>query len=144
MGNTLIIELSHREAKANPKDRDRGIKGRETSRMGSHPLSGVEVLWYNYPLNTKSFVLIVDDPSQVSDPLYYVSYDIPVGHEAIKHLDQLGNWVDFNPSAQLRIRVYALKAFTNLEPGASIEKLRRAMEGKIVATGQQWLSLALH
>lgn len=137
MGNTLIVELVHR-AQATAK----AVKSSKSK--APHPLSDLEICWYNYPPATKSFAIIVDDPSQTQDPVHYMSYDIPVGNEVISHLEWLGNAVTFSGQSPLRIRVYALKGFTNLAPNATLEQLRRAMEGKVVAVGQQWLGRQLH
>lgn len=112
--------------------------------ISSHPLQGFSLRWYNFPINTQCFAVIVDDPHQISDPIHYLGYDIPVGNEAIDNLEMLGNQVAFDLNHPLRIRVYALKSRTNLPPEASHEQLRRAMEGLIVAVGQQWLSLQVH
>lgn len=121
------------------------IKDRKVlSDLSQHPLYGLEIKWYNYPLNTQCFAIVVDDPSQVKDPVYYLAYDIPVECATIDRLEVLGNSVAFDLRKPLRIRVYALKGRTNLPPGASVDQLRRAMEGKVVATGQQWLSLQVH
>ncbi len=110
----------------------------------AHPLQGFALRWYNYPQSTKCFAMIVDDPAQDKDPVYYLGYDIPVGNEVIDHLEALGNSVNFNSHHALRIRVYALKDRTNLPPNTTLEQLRRAMEGRIVAVGEQWLSLNVH
>jgi Raf kinase inhibitor-like YbhB/YbcL family protein len=119
-----------------------------------------ELSWTDVPPGTRSLVLILDDPDAPGRSfIHWIVYDIPV---SIDHLDQA---IDKNgilpavgrakqgrndmhkigydgpapPKGQLHhyyFKLYALDKAVNLEPGTSVEEVRRAMNGHILAEAE--------
>ena len=125
-----------------------------------HTCDGINVSppleWSGFPLETKSFALICDDPDAPSGTwVYWVLFNIPaattklgenflIRNRAIKGI--LGGMNDFGkleyggpcpPGGTHRyfFKVYALDTFLNEREGISANSLVKAMEGHILAKG---------
>jgi len=113
--------------------------------------------WSLIPPNTKSIVLIVDDPDAPSKTwVHWVLYDVPASvtqlAEAINPQPSLpgggkNGKNDFNksgyggpcpPSGTHRyfFKIYALDSETGLQPGATKEELLRAMDDHVIGQAQ--------
>ena len=113
--------------------------------------------WDNVPKDTKSFVLICEDPdAPMGTFTHWILYDIPADvHELPENLPKdkvLPNGAkqgiaDFKkigyggpcpPSGTHRyyFKLYALDTLLNLEPGLKKEDILKAMNGHILAQGQ--------
>ncbi|MFY9418090.1 MAG: YbhB/YbcL family Raf kinase inhibitor-like protein [Bacteroidales bacterium] len=113
--------------------------------------------WDNVPKDTKSFVLICEDPdAPMGTFTHWILYDIPADvHELPENLPKdkvLPNGAkqgiaDFKkigyggpcpPSGTHRyyFKLYSLDTLLNLEPGLKKEDILKAMNGHILAQGQ--------
>lgn len=116
-----------------------------------------QLSWDNAPKDTKSFVLICEDPdAPMGTFTHWILYDIPADvHELPENLPKdkvLSNGAkqgiaDFKkigyggpcpPSGTHRyyFKLYALDTLLNLEPGLKKEDILKAMNGHILAQGQ--------
>ena len=116
-----------------------------------------ELRWKNIPHKAKSLALIMEDPDAAySTWTHWVVYNIPVN--VLEFLEnfpkdpRLPNGItqgtsDFktigygppcppNGIHRYFFRLYALNSFLALPPGATVEQLRQAMKGHILATAQ--------
>ena len=115
------------------------------------------VRWSGAPAGTKAFALTVEDPdAPMGTWIHWVAYDLPVsngldenrprtadlpggGHQGVNSWGRLGWNGPAPPPGKVHhylFTVYALSAPTGLAPGATIEALRRAMKGKVLAEGR--------
>jgi Raf kinase inhibitor-like YbhB/YbcL family protein len=113
--------------------------------------------WDAPPGGTQSFALIVDDPdAPVGTWVHWVAYNLPGEswdlHEAIppdaelaagglhgqNSWKRLGYGGPCPPSGTHRyfFKLYALDTALGLEPGATAEQVRQAMEGHVLAEGE--------
>ncbi len=114
--------------------------------------------WSNAPENTRSFVLIVDDPdAPVGTWVHWVVYDLPAGTKSLpqgvsKSEKLQGGGVqgknDFKrigyggpcppPGKPHRyfFKLYALDTELNLKPGAKKAEIEQAMHGHILANAE--------
>jgi len=113
--------------------------------------------WSGVPVQAKSLALVSDDPDAPGgDWVHWLAYDIPVsakgfpagvgassdGPAGAKHgknsWGKPGYGGPCPPSGTHRyvFKLYALDAPTGLEPGATKEQLRKAMEGHILGRGE--------
>lgn len=115
----------------------------------SPPLS-----WQDEPKNTKSFVLIVDDPdAPVGNWVHWILFNIPEAiHELSENLSSLPNGAQFGknswekstyggpcpPNGEHRyfFKLYALDTLLNLPAGATKSQIESAMRGHIIATAK--------
>ncbi|HOB26711.1 MAG TPA: YbhB/YbcL family Raf kinase inhibitor-like protein [Bacteroidales bacterium] len=116
-----------------------------------------QLSWDNAPKDTKSFVLICEDPdAPMGTFTHWILYDIPADvHELPENLPKdkvLPNGAkqgiaDFKkigyggpcpPSGTHRyyFKLYSLDTLLNLEPGLKKEDILKAMNGHILAQGQ--------
>ena len=112
-----------------------------------------EITWAGEPDQTKSFVLIVDDPDAPGKTWnHWLLYDIPPSTHSLEEGFQpgqvgLSGRNDFGrsgyggpcpPSGTHRyyFKVYALDTKLDLKPGATKKQLVKAMEGHILAQGE--------
>lgn len=116
-----------------------------------------EVTWSGVPNGTSAFALTVEDPDAPGGTwIHWVAYDLPLsqglagnqprsadlpggGKQGVNSWGRLG-WNGPAPppgkTHHYRFTVYALSAPTGLAPSATIEALRAAMKGKILAEGR--------
>jgi len=116
----------------------------------SPPLS-----WEDYPSETKSFVLIVEDPDAPRGVFtHWIAYNIPADvnmlEEGVERVEKLPSGImqgvnDFGrigyggpcppPGKPHRyvFKLYALDVVLDLEPGASKDEVLKAMSGHILA-----------
>lgn len=114
--------------------------------------------WSGVPEGTKSFALICDDPdAPMGTWVHWVVYNIPDTTNSLPEGVPKGNvvlggisqgvtsfgWAGYGgpcpprgPAHRYFFKLYALDTPLNLEPGATKEKLLKAMEGHILATAQ--------
>ena len=113
--------------------------------------------WDEPPEGTVSFALIADDPdAPFRTWVHWVLYNLPAGTRALAEAvppdaeppiggrhgqnswKRLGYGGPCPPSGTHRyfFKLYALDAALDLEPGASAEQVRQAMEGHILAEGE--------
>lgn len=99
----------------------------------------IHLNWYNYPLNAKSVVVILDVPSEPMDPVLLMAYNIPAsaGHLDAQMLPE-ENPREIQPN-RVRVKVFALDALCDFPKDLSKPELMRYMEGHIVANGQAWV-----
>lgn len=116
-----------------------------------------QLSWDNAPKDTKSFVLICEDPdAPMGTFTHWILYDIPADvHELLENLPKdkiLPNGAkqgiaDFkkigyggpcppNGTHRYYFKLYALDTLLNLEPGLKKEDILKAMNGHILAQGQ--------
>ncbi|MBS0477163.1 MAG: YbhB/YbcL family Raf kinase inhibitor-like protein [Proteobacteria bacterium] len=116
-----------------------------------------ELVWSGAPQGTQAFALTVEDPDAPSGTwIHWVVYDLPVspglresqprtaevsggGKQGVNSWGRLGWNGPAPPPGKVHhylFTVYALSAPTGLAPGATIEALRAAMKGKILAEGR--------
>lgn len=126
--------------------------------------SHIAVSWYNFPLATKSFALILDDPETSKDQVYFVAYNMPLSRGQLPtNFGEVEGLVDgttfgindFNrlgfelpqhtgPQKTLRVRVYALKKETHFEAGLTRTELLRRIEGKVIDVGKLSITYRQH
>ena len=115
------------------------------------------VRWSGAPAETKAFALTVEDPDAPAGTwIHWVAYDLPVSHGLDENRPRSADLPDggkqganswgrlgWNGPApppgkthHYRFTVYALSSPTGLAPGATLESLRRAMKGKVLAEGR--------
>jgi Raf kinase inhibitor-like YbhB/YbcL family protein len=117
--------------------------------------------WDNIPDQARSLVLIVEDPDAPNRTfIHWVLYDIPVNtsglaenvphqpvlqslegaHQGPNSADKIGYMGPMPPQGhgphRYFFRMYAVDANLNLPQGASVEQVRQAMEGHVVAQGE--------
>lgn len=116
-----------------------------------------QIAWTNFPDNTKSFVLISDDPdAPMGTWVHWVVYNIPINVTELKeHFPKdsqfengtMQGTTDFKrigyggpcpPSGTHRyfFKIYALDIVLNVRPGLSKKEILKEMEGHIIAQGQ--------
>ncbi len=116
-----------------------------------------DLAWSNFPAQTKSFALIVDDPdAPMGTWVHWLMYNIPATTndlpEAVSAGAQLkdGSLQGKNSSGNLGyngpcppsgthryfFKLYALDAMLKISAGASKDQLLKAMEGHILAQGE--------
>ena len=116
-----------------------------------------ELSWSGAPAETKAFALTVEDPDAPAGTwIHWVAYDLPVstglagnqpktaelpggGRQGANSWGRLGWNGPAPPPGKVHhylFTVYALQEATGLAPGATIEALRRAMKGKVLAEGR--------
>ena len=113
--------------------------------------------WSNFPKETKSFVIIMDDPdAPIGTFTHWIVYDIPVSTTSlpenfpkVAEIDGIKQGInDFRrigyggpcppPGKPHRyfFKVYALNVESlNVEPGATRKQVEKAMENHIIAKG---------
>ncbi len=145
--HALSIESSAFEY-GDPIPRDYACDGSDIS----PPLS-----WSNAPPETKSFVLICDDPDAPAGTwVHWVYYDIPSnvtqlpeafppderpeakGAQGITDFKRIGYGGPCPPGGTHRyfFKLYALDTVLGLDPGASKRQVLRAAEGHVLAEAQ--------
>jgi Raf kinase inhibitor-like YbhB/YbcL family protein len=114
--------------------------------------------WTNTPANTKSFVLIADDPdAPMGTWVHWVLYDLPptmtalpedvaktqyvIGNakQGITDFRRLGYGGPYPPPGKPHryyFKLYALDKLLDLKPGATKHDVEAAMKGHILAEGQ--------
>ena len=113
--------------------------------------------WNNAPAETKSFVLIADDPdAPVGTWVHWVYYDIPQsvmelpesfppderpetgGAQGITDFKRIGYGGPCPPGGTHRyfFKLYALDTMLGLDPGASKRQVLQAAEGHVLAEAQ--------
>ncbi|HET6330614.1 MAG TPA: YbhB/YbcL family Raf kinase inhibitor-like protein [Holophagaceae bacterium] len=113
--------------------------------------------WSGAPAQTRAFALIVDDPDAPGGTwTHWVVYDLPVskgldegrprgtelpggGKQGLNSWGRLGWNGPAPPPGKVHhyvFRVFALSAPTGLAPGASVDTLRLAMKGRVLAEGR--------
>lgn len=113
--------------------------------------------WSSAPANTKSFVLICDDPdAPVGTWVHWVYYDIPAkvkylpenvaphehptsgGTHGINDFHKIGYGGPCPPGGTHRyyFKIYALDVELNLPPGATKKEVLKAMQGHILGQAQ--------
>ncbi|HXG41942.1 MAG TPA: YbhB/YbcL family Raf kinase inhibitor-like protein [Dehalococcoidia bacterium] len=119
----------------------------------SPPLS-----WFGAPKGTVSYVLVMDDPDAPGGGfVHWLLYDLPADLQSLPEgIPVGGQWVrgalqgrndagrvgysgpcpPRGPAHRYRFSLYALDTFLRLGPGASLERLARAMSGHVLAWGQ--------
>jgi Raf kinase inhibitor-like YbhB/YbcL family protein len=116
-----------------------------------------EVRWSGAPADTKAFAITVEDPDAPAGTwIHWVAYDLPVsqgldenrprsadlpggGRQGLNSWGRLGWNGPAPPPGKVHhyvFTVYALSAPTGLAAGATLEALRRAMKGKVLAEGR--------
>lgn len=109
--------------------------------------------WYNSPVNTSSYVLIVDDPDSHEEFAHWLIYNIP--HDATQlaegisrqqtfpdgisqgvndygHIGYIGPCPPEGNEHHYRFTIYALNKELNLKPGITKESLLNAIEDHII------------
>ena len=110
-----------------------------------------QLAWSGVPSETKSLVLIVDDPDAPSgDWVHWVLYDLPpeltglaegikgVGVDGVNDFRKPGYGGPCPPRGSNHryfFKLYALDTRLNLKPGASKADIEKAMGGHILAQG---------
>ncbi len=99
----------------------------------------IHLNWYNYPLQAKRIVVILDDPSQPMDPTFLMAYNIPasVGQletDILEAVDQ-----QKSQSKKIRAKIFALDSLDDFPQNLTRAELMRYMEGHVVASGQTWI-----
>lgn len=113
--------------------------------------------WTNPPEDTKSFVLICDDPdAPMGTWVHWVVYDIPAsisklqegtppektltnsGKQGTNDFHKIGYGGPCPPSGIHRyfFKLYAVDMFTDLEPGATKAQILRTIKGHILGEAQ--------
>lgn len=109
-----------------------------------------DLLWQEVPANTRSFVLIVDDPDAPSKTwVHWVLYNIPASVRQIERDSYKGSLgINSNgrvaydgpmpPSGKHRyfFKLYALDSTINVSSNPTKEMVENAMKGHILAEGQ--------
>ena len=111
-----------------------------------------QLAWSGVPSETKSLVLIVDDPDAPSgDWVHWVLYDLPpeltglaegikgVGVDGVNDFRKPGYGGPCPPRGSNHryfFKLYALDTRLNLKPGASKAEVEKDMGGHILAQGQ--------
>ena len=111
-----------------------------------------QLAWSGVPSETKSLVLIVDDPdAPAGDWVHWVLYDLPpeltglaegikgVGVDGVNDFRKPGYGGPCPPRGtnhRYFFKLYALDTRLNLKPGASKAEVEKAMDGHILAQGQ--------
>jgi len=113
-----------------------------------------EIFWRNIPKGTASLALICDDPDAPAGTwVHWVVYNIAPEDTCLSirnkdkkptHLFGKNSWgrSDYGgpcpPSGEHRyyFRIYALKSMLDLKAGATKEQLLKAMEGRVLTTGE--------
>lgn len=112
------------------------------------------ISWSEVPLNSKSIVLIVDDPDAPKGAwVHWIAFNLPPHltelpqNASIKDLGGLEGTTSFEstgyggpcpPSGSHRyyFKIYALDTILDLEPSIGKQELVQAMQGHILAEGQ--------
>ncbi|MBS1766054.1 MAG: YbhB/YbcL family Raf kinase inhibitor-like protein [Acidobacteria bacterium] len=116
-----------------------------------------ELRWAQGPAGTKAFALTVEDPDAPGGTwVHWVVYDLPPspgmaehrprtpdlpggGRQGVNAWGRLGWNGPAPPPGKAHhyvFTVYALSSPTGLAPGATLDGLRRAMKGKVLAEGR--------
>lgn len=114
------------------------------------------ITWTGAPPGTRTFAIIVQDPDAPGGAFtHWVAYDLPVspglpegrpegpqlpggGCQGPNDFGRLGWNGPAPPPGRIHhyvFRVFALSSPTGLPPGATVEALRKAMKGRILAQG---------
>ncbi|NPV09790.1 MAG: YbhB/YbcL family Raf kinase inhibitor-like protein [Anaerolineae bacterium] len=113
--------------------------------------------WTGAPEGTRSFALIVEDPDAPRGTfVHWVAYDIPPevttlaagvpqewdtggfrqGRNGAGNVGYIGPCPPAGEEHRYVFTLYALDDLLGLEPGVSVEELREAMEGRVLAQAQ--------
>ncbi|HTL98258.1 MAG TPA: YbhB/YbcL family Raf kinase inhibitor-like protein [Holophagaceae bacterium] len=116
-----------------------------------------ELRWSGAPPGTKAFAVTVEDPDAPAGVwIHWVAYDLPVsaglaenrpraaelpggGKQGLNSWGRLGWNGPAPPPGKVHhyhFTVYALSAPTGLAPGMTIQALRQAMKGRVLAEGR--------
>jgi Raf kinase inhibitor-like YbhB/YbcL family protein len=112
----------------------------------------VPLSWSGVPLETKSLVLIADDPDAPGGTfVHWVLYDLPADQVSLKEgMEDIGTQgengfrkLGYNgpcppqgPAHRYFFKIYALDTTLNLPQGATKAEVEEAMQGHILADGQ--------
>jgi Raf kinase inhibitor-like YbhB/YbcL family protein len=112
----------------------------------------VPLSWFGVPLETKSLVLIADDPDAPGGTfVHWVLYDLPADQVSLKEgMEDIGTQgengfrkLGYNgpcppqgPAHRYFFKIYALDTTLNLPQGATKAEVEEAMQGHILADGQ--------
>jgi len=116
------------------------------------------ISWSNIPSDAKSLVLLVVDPDAPFKPfIHWILYNIPVdvrelpenipkepivenyGYQGVNDFGDIGYGGPCPPPGSTHryiFRVYALNVVLDVKPGASIDEIKRHMDGHIIAYGE--------
>ena len=112
--------------------------------------------WFDSPPNVKGFVLIMEDPdAPMGTFTHWILYNIPpslsnlpenipkkpevqgIGMQGVNDFGRVGYGGPCpprtHPPHRYYFRLYALDSMLNLKPSASLNEVRRAMNGHIIA-----------
>lgn len=109
--------------------------------------------WSGAPRDTRAFALVCDDPDAPTDEpwVHWVVYDIPADRTSLPEgaegfLEGKNSWGRAEYGGPLppaghgehryRFHLYALDRPTDLEPGATLDEVRRASEDHVLAEGE--------
>jgi phosphatidylethanolamine-binding protein (PEBP) family uncharacterized protein len=124
----------------------------------------IQLNWYNYPSQSKCFVVVIDNPDEPNDPVYLLAYNIPRQREVLPlydegvHALEDGTTFGFNGfeslgfgsegtkqiPGSLRLTVFALNSQGSFPAGLTHSELKRYMEGHIVDMGRSYLMTHQH